>query len=420
MEFDLGFELVAQPIDHRRQQSLEAIFETPFPEPVLLQEAERAEAQAQFTRLLDKYRQEFPHPGHDKFNVALLVQLFYDFALLQVNKDNILRHFLGHVASVPKGQRDRFDLILTGLIHLPEDPNDTHCSRIREFAEAFVSSLIVPRQCSICPSPNGIICNGLHAIVRAIGGKTPVMSPIFSPDASITRVGTGKRSPSLQDQVAMRDRHRCAISGAFSSSERKARRKVDGLNATDDDGVLFTSPNPFGIGPVDTAHIIPHSIGALVGNNDQLNKLQLSALNILNIVDSELVKEIEGIGIDRPRNALLLTKNFHDHFGQFDIYFDKIDKEPNTYIVRETDPEAPIPGLPRTVKFEPGNIELPSPRLLAIHKSLARMMYLTGAAENIDQQFRDGPDINIAADGTTDLGALITVGLFSKASVYVC
>ncbi|KAI9651659.1 MAG: hypothetical protein M1829_002574 [Trizodia sp. TS-e1964] len=277
-EYDLNFPVAPQPISHRRQHSLEGILEASFAEPVPLQEAERAEAQAQFTRLLDKYRQEFPYPGDDKYNVALLVQLFHDFALQQLNKDNILRHILGHVAGVPKAQRNNFDLILSRLTNLPENPNETHCSRIKSYAEGLVSSLVVPRKCLISPSPNGIIRNGLHATVRAKGGKTPVLSPIFSPEPNIARVGTGKRPTILQDQVAMRDRHRCVISGAFSSAEWEARILVNGLNAADDDGVLFTSSNPFINEPVDTAHIIPHSIGARVGKSEQLVSVPYAGL----------------------------------------------------------------------------------------------------------------------------------------------
>ncbi|KAI9653332.1 MAG: hypothetical protein M1829_001317 [Trizodia sp. TS-e1964] len=345
-----------------------------------------------------QYRQEFPYPGNDKFNVALLVQLFHDFAPLQVNKDNILRHFLSHVAGVPKAQQDNFDLILSGITNLPENPDDTHCSRIKGFAEGLVSSLIVP--------------------LRAKGGKTPVLSPIFSPEPSTARAGTAKRPASLQDQVAMRDRHRCAISGAFSFAEWKARTLADGQNAADDDGVLFTSFNPFINEPVDTAHIIPHSMGARVGKSDQLNKVQLNALNTLHMFTSDLCAEIEGIAIDRPTNALLLTKNWHDRFGQFEVYFDKIDEEPNTYTVRVTDPKLQLFSLPRTVRFESESIPLPSPHLLAVHKALARLMHLTGAGENIDHWFRGNPNVNIAADGTTDLGTLITVGLLSKAPIY--
>ncbi|KAI9651905.1 MAG: hypothetical protein M1829_002110 [Trizodia sp. TS-e1964] len=389
-EHDLGFLVPPPPAG---QQPLEEIIEASFPEPVPLQAAERAQAQGQFTRLLDKYRQESPYPGNDKYNVALLVQLFHDYAPLQVDKDNILRHFLGHVAGVPQAQQDNFDLILSGLAGR-ENPDDTHCSRIKEFADGLVSSLIVP--------------------LRAVGGKTPVLSPIFSPEPSIARVGTGKRPSSLQEQVAMRDRHRCAISGAFSSAEWEARSEVDGLNAADDDGVLFTNFNHLDLAPMETAHIIPHSIGARVGKSNQLNPGQLNALNALHMFDSNLCAEIEGIAIDRPTNTLLLRGELHTLFGQFKVYFDQQDEEPNTYIVRVTRPNMPIAGLPRTVRFESEVIPLPSPRLLAVHKALARMMHLTGAGENITYQFRDYPDTEIAADGTTDLGALLTVGFFTK------
>ncbi|KAI9684425.1 MAG: hypothetical protein M1829_002235 [Trizodia sp. TS-e1964] len=183
---------------------------------------------------------------------------------------------------------------------------------------------------------------------------------------------------------------------------------------THDNGVLFTSLEPIVVAPVETAHIIPRTIMARVSTNDGLNKAQLATLHILNLFDPGVVDVIDGEGIDSPRNALLLTKDWHDTFGKFRIYFDRPDDQIDTYVVRAANPVMRVYGLPQTVRFESDRIELPSPRLFAIHKAISIMMHLTGAGEYIDNYYRDDAIGHIAADGTTDLASFLVLGLLKN------
>lgn len=134
--------------------------------------------------------------------------------------------------------------------------------------------------------------------------------------------------------------------------------------------------------------------------------------------DVGVVHLIDGAEIDRPRNALTLTTYFHQFFGNFDVYFTPVDSEeqPNTYRIETflspilmRDPSFPIT---RTFHFaETGTIDPPSPRLLAIHSAIARILHFSAAGEYINRILRDAEEHGIKADGSTELGRLVNLGL---------
>lgn len=47
--------------------------------------------------------------------------------------------------------------------------------------------------------------------------------------------------------------------------------------------------------------------------------------------DDGVVHLIEGINIDRPRNEITLTFDFHELFGNIEVYFEHHGNQPNTY-----------------------------------------------------------------------------------------
>ncbi|KAI9651594.1 MAG: hypothetical protein M1829_002597 [Trizodia sp. TS-e1964] len=414
---DLGHPVPPQEMGHRRQQSLQDIIKFAFQRPVPpLLEAQRVQAIARFSQLLAMYRAHLPHTAADRYDSAKVVELFHEYALSEVSKDRILRYFLAHIAGVSKEEQDDIDLALTRANTLV--PEDQQRSRITEFAEH------------------------LHAYffsaLRAGGGATREPSAALSPDRTVQRIGVGNRPPSLKDLVSFRERHRCTISGAFSDDEYQARWKADGADAKDDDGVLFTSFEYVDRRPTETAHIIPHSIGARSGKNEMLvsvtslnskissvrpeeltdvliqNDSQLAALHLLDMFDPTATALIDGAGIDTPKNAILLASEWHHFFGTFQVYFDKVDNQANTYTVCVTNPNQPIRPLPRTVTFESETIELPSPHLFALHKAVAKIMYLTGAGEYTNHLDRYDSADTIAADGTTNLANLLNLRLFTS------
>lgn len=129
---------------------------------------------------------------------------------------------------------------------------------------------------------------------------------------------------------------------------------------------------------------------------------------------------LEGVDIDRPRNALTLTTEMHHFFGDFLIYFEPIpDAEPHTYRIGTFLRHALVGGqvpVTRTLFLtENRTIDPPSPRLLAIHRAIAHILHLSAAGTYIDQILRDMEDAReqgAQTDGSTDLGLMIHLGMW--------
>jgi hypothetical protein len=129
---------------------------------------------------------------------------------------------------------------------------------------------------------------------------------------------------------------------------------------------------------------------------------------------------IEGTEIDRPRNAVTLTHNIHRWFGNFDIYFEPVpDSPPHTYRIETfLRPRAVRGVLPvtRTLYLtDSRSIDPPLPRLLAIHRAIAHILHLSAAGRYIDRILDDMEGARgqgVQADGSTDLGRLVHLGLW--------
>jgi hypothetical protein len=134
--------------------------------------------------------------------------------------------------------------------------------------------------------------------------------------------------------------------------------------------------------------------------------------------DPGVTRLIEGPNIDRPTNALTLTLNFHQRFGDFEIYFKPAEnlaiQNPHTYKIDSTRSirvlRDPILPVTRTLHLTSDHtIDPPSPRLLAIHHACGTILHLSGAGDHIDEILRDIDEINIKEDGSSNLGRLISL-----------
>lgn len=129
--------------------------------------------------------------------------------------------------------------------------------------------------------------------------------------------------------------------------------------------------------------------------------------------DSGVVREIEGIDIDRPRNAMSIAADVHRFFGNFEIFFTPVpDQPPHTYRIESflSHLVSGTIGIPvnRTLLLSPTRtIDPPSPRFLAIHRAIAHILHLSGAGDYIDNLLRDAAEYGVRADGSTDLHRLI-------------
>lgn len=263
----------------------------------------------------------------------------------------------------------------------------------------------------------------LAYLVKASTRKELQASPVFH--SAIEKVqggpqtlaGTPDRLSALRGACLVRDHHRCVISRSFDIFESQARMDRAGeTNALDDDGnLLYQDPNR--PEPLEVAHIIPHSL--MNGDaNSELSPSKKAALAILNMFDTGVVCLIEGSDIDRPRNALTLTRRFHFLFGEFKVFFEPVsDSQAHTYRIHTfvsryllRDPALP---LTRTLYLsENRTIDPPSSQLLALHCAIAHILHLSAAGEYIDKLLREMEGQGVcAADGSTELDRLLRLGL---------
>lgn len=135
---------------------------------------------------------------------------------------------------------------------------------------------------------------------------------------------------------------------------------------------------------------------------------------ILNMFDCNVSHLIDGVEIDRPFNAMSLTRDLHDHFGDFAIYFEPIPGQEHTYRIETYLPPGILQDIPVTRKLhlmDDGSIDPPLPRLLAIHSAIAHILHLSGAGEYIDKILRDMEALDVREDGLTDLGRMVNFRL---------
>lgn len=141
-----------------------------------------------------------------------------------------------------------------------------------------------------------------------------------------------------------------------------------------------------------------------------------AALAILNMFDYNIVDLIEGSNIDRPRNALTLTHSLHRFFGDFQVFFNPVPgEEAHTYQINTFLPPTILRGLvpvTRTLFLtESRNIDPPLPRLLALHRAIAHILYLSGAGEYIDKILEDMEAKAARADGSTEMSYIVSLRL---------
>lgn len=140
--------------------------------------------------------------------------------------------------------------------------------------------------------------------------------------------------------------------------------------------------------------------------------------------DVGVAELIWGPEIDRPRNALTLTRDFHQYFGDFQVYFDPVPNREHVYTVR-THISGDFffrPSLPITRELylmPERTIDPPSRRLLAIHRAIACILHLSGAGEYIDKIYRELEERGVQADGSTPLGHLMSLAI-SEQSPFAC
>lgn len=141
----------------------------------------------------------------------------------------------------------------------------------------------------------------------------------------------------------------------------------------------------------------------------------MNVFRILDMFDPGLSHRLDGPNIDRSVNALTLTLDYHRLFGEFQIYFEptgrpleyKIDSLENSPFLRD-----PLFPVTRTLTLSPNlTIDPPDPRLLRVHSAIAHIMKLSGAGDYIERVLRDMQEVDVQADGSTNLGYMMGLRL---------
>lgn len=133
------------------------------------------------------------------------------------------------------------------------------------------------------------------------------------------------------------------------------------------------------------------------------------------MVDTGVVRLIQGTAIDRPSNALTLGLEHHRTFASFMTFFTELADQPHTYKVERFQRAQVTPGqfpVTRTLLFSRDhNIDAPSGRLLAAHRAIARVLHFSGAGAYIDKFLSDMNDGLIREDGSTQLDRFVKLRL---------
>ncbi|KDB20241.1 hypothetical protein H109_07799, partial [Trichophyton interdigitale MR816] len=177
-------------------------------------------------------------------------------------------------------------------------------------------------------------------------------------------------------------------------------------------GTRTPQPSPASLSALQrVAHIIPHSL-MQSDTRSGLSEAKKTVIQILNMFDYNVCHIINGTDIDRPHNAMTLNPTAHLVFGGFDIFLEPVDSQEHTYYVKSLKSAISLAfGLPVTRKLfisDDRSIEPPSPRLLALHRAIAHILFLSGAGEYINEILNDFDKTGVRADGTTELGQMVS------------
>ncbi|PYH39685.1 HNH endonuclease signature motif containing protein [Aspergillus neoniger CBS 115656] len=237
--------------------------------------------------------------------------------------------------------------------------------------------------------------------------------------AFINENATSNTGSSILESNIYASRHQTACVNLTEelSSEAKKRNAQDGDSCRDDDGNLLSSGLQGGFQYLEVAHIIPHNL-AMAQEESELSEARMNVFRILDMFDPGLSHLLDGPNIDRPFNALTLTNHYHRLFVEFQIYFEptgrpheyKIDSSETSFL---RDPLFPVT---RTPSLSPnGRIEPPDARLLRVHCAIAHILKLSGAGDYIEKVLRDLEEVDIKADGSTNLGFMMGLRLNGQA-----
>ncbi|KAK3337681.1 hypothetical protein B0T19DRAFT_413287 [Cercophora scortea] len=359
-------------LSHRHQSSLEGINDLSDAAPIFENEEQRAQAIDRFRRIVAHLENTEQQPASsrscDEYNRPALVRLTFEYARSPESQDRVLNAFF---QSLALGMLDDNN----GSIDLSDDLR----TPVFSFADHLIDHFFLP-----CMSAS---------LDRPLMGQTP------------------ERLGALRDLCLTRDRHRCVITRAFDQDEL-AHRLRHQSPARDDDGNVLNPRD--GYSHLEVAHIFPFGL-TKAEEGGGLSEHKKATIAILNMFDVGVIHLIEGIDIDRPRNAITLSLEMHRFFGNFEIFFERVadDDTTDTYQIQAFHPflSAQLQFPIRRTLFSHASIDPPLARLLELHSAIGHVLYMSGAGEYINTILRNMEDGVVQEDGSTPLGALVNAAL---------
>ncbi|EZF16020.1 hypothetical protein H112_05858 [Trichophyton rubrum D6] len=367
-------QMPAQPHQHH-QTSFENGIDFSAEEPLTVDQ--RSHAHRRFEKAIEYFGNHVSSSA--KFKPHLLIRYTYEFARSELSKDMILRFFFASI---------KIDIDSTEDIEL----NDSLLHELKDFADLLLNHFFAPLRSTgtITPQPSPA---SLSALQRVQGQHE--------------FIGTPDRIAGLRSLCLLRDHHKCVVSQSFDLKEAISRLSND-PDARDDEGMQLRGQSLYAL---EVAHIIPHSL-MQSDTSSGLSEAKKTVIQILNMFDYNVSHIINGTDIDRPLNAMSLNSTAHLLFKSFDIFLEPVDGQEHTYYVKSLKPAVSMAfGLPVTRKLflsDDRSIEPPSPRLLALHRAFAHILFLSGAGEYINKILDDFDKTGVRADGTTELGRMVS------------
>ncbi|KAG8685523.1 hypothetical protein FRC11_010450, partial [Ceratobasidium sp. 423] len=229
--------------------------------------------------------------------------------------------------------------------------------------------------------------------MKAKGGKTPKVSDHPSRQKSMLEetilnelylnLEEAKREPrKLKELTLRRDKYRSVISG-LADYDSAMRGKVD--------------PSDVLVGTQAT-HILPFSLGTSQSE-------QAAAWAVFSSFSGiDLADLLGGNDINRLGNVLTMTASEHSDFGELRGWLEAVEGLKHTYDLCSVHRLHAFPKGTRVTFTTPDErLELPDPRLIAIHAACAKVVHQSGIAEHIDRILRDLEALPVLAeDGSSD------------------
>lgn len=252
---------------------------------------------------------------------------------------------------------------------------------------------------------------GFFVPLKAQGRCTPAVSTLITP-TSRSEVGPDQgvttRLGTLRRRCLARDGGRCVMTRTYDN--RYLETLYAGLPPR------RRRHMPAG-GKTEAAHIIPHSLNSLHADATILHPSKRMVWRILNMFAPGVSNSLAGDLIDTPMNAMMLTADIHERFGNLDCYLQQT-SEANTYTFHMVRGKAPlVPSATPTEKIVFTNhdqepfADLPSPRLLAIHRACCMMLSMSGAAEYVENLLDDTETLMergvLAEDGSSNFALVM-------------